>query len=1472
MSSTFKNGKWEPGLPIHDQGEAEKPGGDFWQRAAVTTPIIGGLGVGIHRLIGRDLFPNLKVQRTSFLDKFRENAQSFASDGAERIAEVRARRESADPNLIRAAWEQALQSADPGRIIRRVALDADDPLNTIEYFSRTNKSFQANKVIKNFVGQLNSLEKHAIATFSSPSDIKFSSVKAPKFVRRELGLEQIGDPLLRQTLGNLEKGIAHIPEASMKLTMAERPGLAGSQLMVTFAGGKFGQRGSTLELPMELAEHAGVVVHGTNQQTKRIVGRYGLIDSSTNTIASTLKHEQWAARRFEQEMLPRLMSDSLKDSHQIHREINEFNKATIENSTWVNNLPSGMIPAHDARISFGADLVNLVDKDSLGRLNSQAAGQVLSNTKNGLFPSTSGNQLAKGIVSQRNAQDYWLGGRAFPWERQPMQALRRGYGPTARSRAARVLDPVRQQYSWMHTEAFNKEFGNDTDMMLRTIYVSETKHTHFAEKALGGAAGGHALISKEVEDQLEHIDPLQIKVAKLSDRVASMIEPHQQGAGLYDFKFPLNLTPGEIIGYDSLGHGVHFEEGMNILGARTHSDNNEEFMKFFGTRITSPTHPKVFGSDKAVASKTSQRTIDDLLRKDTNLAFEGASYVTGIDTLKKNRALHNNQMLSALHEFTYQNMQRQGKTMDSTEFGKSVQAILSSAEGTAYNNEAVVKGVYEHARAAGLSPHQMGLTFGALPEIYGEDWHKTLGLGFTPEEISNIRSGHAFGISQLFYGGVPTSGGRGSVEPRFFEMLSGPQYGSLGEEMIQDISKRQIISNPETVMEQSLLEHALGSIAHGTKKMDGIASYHIGDMKPSVLESITQKGGIVDLAGTVEGSKQIYIPGADKSMFMRGFTTPNGDVVAADLKHAYRNLLETASAVHDGTGKRKDAEMAMKGLVAELGESHARTITGKGTGLARSKVMGSLYATALPGTTEELGDLYTAGLSKHDAMKMFDQMANMYDHSNLPNKKSQILALEERRQRALTGQAFGGIASRDPNIGPYSVGPQKFKILPGLEKGYIKLPQQTKIITDTDGKELGRVAIGSMAGKAGDYDEDNVHAMLSSSEIEKDIMGHFHASNPLLAQEQAYVIRQQLLKAKAPAAQGLTLGQEMLAGAEKLAMAKEKVGPISTPFREIRAALTEAKLPLEHHLSAMSLMEALEQVPISGKHVAADKIQLLREQMERLGTASSRGKGSELADIATEVFSSKKLASDLLVAPQRVFMDGKALDLPGLDVAHSAETINNVMLDYKNKGSGISESVNRSIQRGARSLEGKQIESYLAHTGGLLSEFKLASKGLGATLSRARGAAMNAVTSAGAEIFEHAGKPLAIGFGASLAIAAVLSKPISNLEPGSSSPPASSGKVASANSTGIKPESLHPDSEISGEPTTSSPIPQASARVSDSRSAHVHIRGINKNNSNMSALSNAISQRLGTNTTINVNIRDRKTSISQQRLDQIIRR
>jgi hypothetical protein len=118
-----------------------------------------------------------------------------------------------------------------------------------------------------------------------------------------------------------------------------------------------------------------------------------------------------------------------------------------------------------------------------------------------------------------------------------------------------------------------------------------------------------------------------------------------------------------------------------------------------------------------------------------------------------------------------------------------------------------------------------------------------------------------------------------------------------------------------------------------------------------------------------------------------------------------------------------------------------------------------------------------------------------------------------------------------------------------------------------------------------------------------------------------------------------------------------------------------------------------------------------------------------------------------------------------------------------------------------------------------------------------------------------------------------LSKPISTLDPGVSHPGAGSTRVNSSNRRSIAPENLHPDSEISGEPTIPNIMPGPTARYSpDSNAARIHIRGMNRNGANLSSISQAITQRLQGNTNVNVNIRDRKSSLDQQKIDSIIRR
>ncbi len=402
--------------------------------------------------------------------------------------------------------------------------------------------------------------------------------------------------------------------------------------------------------------------------------------------------------------------------------------------------------------------------------------------------------------------------------------------------------------------------------------------------------------------------------------------------------------------------------------------------------------------------------------------------------------------------------------------------------------------------------------------------------------------------------------------------------------------------------------------------------------------------------------------------------------------------------------------------------------------------------------------------------------------------------------------------------------------------------------------------------------------MLTSSKIEKDVIGHYSVNSSYSREYEDYVIRQQLLKAKAPKLSSLSAGEEMAFAAEKLMLAKTEVGKLSIPLSQMRRSLGQSNsLSTPKLLDAYSLLEGLENNVISAKHYTSEQLGTMRQQVEGLANAASAGRGKEVARIAEDIFKHNPQAKSILEQTHNdIFINGEKRTIRGLDLTEISENLSKAMSSFKAPGGNTySEDILDKMMRGRIKVGRGAINEYLNYGGGNLSPIKLEiAQSLFSRVSKNVISAKNRVAAVGGNILEHSGKPLGIAFGTALAIGAILSKPLSNLGPGSSSPPVSTARIASANSSGISPENIHPDENTMGNPSIPSTkqIPQARISQNEQSTANVFIRGLDRKNINIPTLSNILSRNLGKNTNSNINIRDKRTSMSEEKIDSIIRR
>jgi hypothetical protein len=131
-------------------------------------------------------------------------------------------------------------------------------------------------------------------------------------------------------------------------------------------------------------------------------------------------------------------------------------------------------------------------------------------------------------------------------------------------------------------------------------------------------------------------------------------------------------------------------------------------------------------------------------------------------------------------------------------------------------------------------------------------------------------------------------------------------------------------------------------------------------------------------------------------------------------------------------------------------------------------------------------------------------------------------------------------------------------------------------------------------------------------------------------------------------------------------------------------------------------------------------------------------------------------------------------------------------------------------------------------------------------------------------------KPLALGTGIAAGLAAVLSEPPRILDPGATVAP--QADLSPSGNTENMNTNIHPESNISGEPTAPARIPQPPARLAPPASPgyRVNVRGMTGNPLNYDSLASQVRQAAGGRARVNSTVRDRRSTLNPQKIAKIL--
>lgn len=1313
--------------------------------------------------------------------------------------------------------------------------------------------------------------------------IKIKEFAAPGFT--DIKLKSLSKEMQAQ-ISAFSAGISSNNKVSV--SRMARQGVEGSTLRVQFSGGLIGKNVLPLYIP-EAVKGTGLVVSGQQLETQNLVGHLISVDKM-GRIKGMHKPEEWIMMRAKEQLIPEIKAMRGPNKSKLGKLVKAFrNKNRMETlSTFddetrqaYQNLPrilSGADNPHQALIDDSLQRVRFVDEHGTF-LDKKGLEGVIKNFPEyekqfGLrLQATSPGSAAGGgfrVISHRDA----ISGIKLPsgksptpfdflnpTSRRPYQRYK-PYTPSVAAAELLSKDELTQAWKFAQGDMFGNKVHGPAAM---TFYKGRPDRA--LEEGMLWIDEAHKAkygISNLVQPMMDLKDATSL---------LNQMEPVPGKPGVMRGKANAFLNPGEYIGYKENGTALLASNRMKIIEATAFED---KLRLSLSEQLPIEDYSKLFGTDKVMRGFESRNNLMSRVARAGGAAGAQVDAMGHASNFKKNRALHLMQMFSATVEFNQQNMQPilRGKTPAiasaiSKDLSHHRESYFNKISGIASNQgfEAATRDLVSTARKAGLRPEQQALAFGALLHSH-EGQLESFGLDQPVIDLIHKSSGSAWGVAHHFSGGPKTMTGvtankMATIEPRMFQILKSGHFGSFGSEIADDIQSRSILTNVDAVRSVDELRKSLISI-HPTldQKSIGTASRieKLSTMSSDILDPeqssyIFNTGGQIDFEG-VGGLGKVHIPHGDHMKELTEFRTNAGQTIQSDLSHDFLDFIERAKSAKL-TGE--DFSDIHNKFANRLMTERSGIIAGK-HGLASGSVSGSRLLTAI--TKNESHDIGLLRIGEHHFSGMITDMMDSAKRTMSGSALDEHLeGLAAMRNTALEGGEVGGGVFRHPFIGPHSFAPIRLKVDRSIQDNVVDIPNVYKTIKM--GGESKQIAASLAMGLGSDTDADALGIMLGTPKMESRFRAMAHSGSEYMNIFEDFAYKAQALKMKA----GNIADESFGAGAIKLAAADQYVGTLSTHMTRTKMALLHygAQGDPDSIHNALQMIEFLEQGPISGKHLNNETAMSLPEMMGDMTRAFENK--STARDMPTVMDSFIKPGALESIAKDGSYeIGGRTVPIKGLDQKKAFETIDAALYHFGNEKDIGSAARNYALMKGKLWNSGvNEIGEHLnSMEGGILDAF---SEHISEPRSIARGLASAAET-----ISTHfkANKKAYLAAGAaSLVVAAALSAP-----QGDMNAPIQHARMNNGTGDNVTPENIHPDSHVNGAPSTpgmpSGPGPIRSNNPA--MTAHVKVRGRMNGGGNVAALSAGVRGALGVGTSTNTKISDDRSSLTSQKLQDILAR
>lgn len=1284
-------------------------------------------------------------------------------------------------DVMDALLETARQ-ADPTGKTREIiqsrmkeGLSATEVIEDLQTMFHGSSSIHLEKTIRSFVGHVGmlqgrldegrSIELHGLfrGTFHQPIPLSFENLKS------------------RGGLADTLKEIESKVKGKIYIKGWQRKDMPGKELELFIKSPLFPKGGGmTLKVPLSLEEDPGIVFRGRTQSSKWIAGEFVEAEQIMGqwAVKRRERYEEWAVRRFLELHLPEALTEQKLSRRKIREIQSAFHEDIYKPLQYVANLPNKAVMGSYAYIEAAKKKV-LIEKSlggTTGTLKKKLAKKSLSTleyaeiVKKGLaiqggsldkwtqldlfpdkshvlkvFPGASAGEIAENMFSLEDLTQFELFPGAAEWgARGPMKGIRYGYSPTANALEKMKGDLLTQKYGSLLGGTQWRTEGRVPTPALTTLYVSSSRLPETTRMGMHGQGSG--LVSTRALGLLEQERVVSRRVST-SSIFKELEDLLVQSGGLHKDKWDPGgaFLENTVIGMSLTGSPVR--GGFKVLQVTRHPTDveGEGFLQLIGTKREQGGAFKAFRDLKEMLYPMRQKGIDKIAEYLSPLSTQSISLdvVAEMDELRKNRTLHWKQVFTALVEFTGQNRKQFSKKTVAGRFLADPQKIIAGINAVAnetgnYEHNYALAEAYRIARSAKLKDWQMGLTFGAVPEIFGmspgsEEWTKAISSGeihrrarekgesisaetagarlekalgspvsrgywenfarLSPSEIQNIGAGASFGIAQVAYGGKygPGSGNLGSIEPRFAEILTAPSFGEAGPALWEDISQRMMHRYPERISEQKELSRSVVSLLEKSGTSSGV-------VPSNFTEEMQQEGGLLH----IRNHGDVYIPSSDMVSSLDSKVLPGktGErTIKSPLGQGYEDFLSTAKE-HE-VGKVSDEEMGeeIKKLRAMASRAQIDTITGKDS-LAKGRLLGSRYLTAKPPTTP--GEIRT--VSPGEVLVPEKHLGRMIEELTSVYGKEQTKGILERLK---SGEGVLGLQARHPFTSTGSASIVSIKMLGGhrgkqnymvvgeelVEAGIMREgakidPMAARTLGDMGSdivEKLGVLRSGPGVRMGLDYDADIPFISMLPNKIqqvaEKNRI-NYSEYNPS-------DFRMQLLKAKKAASGGVSILEAAAGASIRSRIQKQELGSISEALAVARAAVLSntSGVSGERVENATELLRFLEEVPISAKNIAPGQEKRILEALGGLKAHIwKRNRAGMLRDVSS-IVGRKTTGEQFMLGGARLAVQNatgvREVNVPGINVATAIDDIATAMGGFAKKGiGGISAKRVREVIRG----------------------------------------------------------------------------------------------------------------------------------------------------------------------------------------------